>query len=400
MNCLGMNKNIVLSSLYAICISLNLAAQPAPKAHSDVYEKEMNALYKGIQKHFYDPVSGYYKLEADSIQRKDPYTYLWALCALFQAANEMERVQTGTHLLKPILHIIDDYYDPAPPKPGYADYITRPGFRGGERYYDDNQWIGITAMDAFSRVKSEDFLVLGKRIYAFMMTGYDTVLTGGLYWKENKKTSKNTCSNGPGVIVALQLYQVTRNKTYFDTALAIYNWTNQKLQAPSGLYWDNIEIKNQRISRATLSYNTGTMLQSNIYLYECTGDQKYLNRATAIADSSLLFFYGGQTFRDSYWFNAVLLRAYQHLFKYDKDLKYILAFKKCLDYSLKNEKNPEGLFMSKGKVVDLVSQGGMLEILARFAWFEKQNQSGALSGPLHPLYYGFKGNKKVELGSN
>lgn len=336
------------------------------------YKQEMQALDAAIKRNFYDSATGYYKLVAPPQKDKNPYTYLWSLCALFQAANEMEKVLPGAKLLQPLLTVINDYRDPAPPKPGYADYITRPGFQGGERYYDDNQWIGITAMDAFTRVKQKPYLDLGKEIYAFMMTGYDTVLTGGLYWKENRKTSKNTCSNGPGIIVALQLYQATKDKKYLDTALQIYNWTNQKLKAPSGLYWDNISIKDGRISKATLSYNTGTMLQSNVYLYECTSDKKYLREAIAIADSSLPFFYGNNAFRDSYWFNAVLLRGYQHLLKYNKDTRYILGFKKCLDNALQNEKNNQGLFTGKGKVLDLVAHGGMLEILARFTLLESQ----------------------------
>jgi Cupin len=43
-------------------------------------------------------------------------------------------------------------------------------------------------------------------------------------------------------------------------------------------------------------------------------------QAIAIADSSLPYFYGGTKFRDSYWFNAVLLRGYQHLLQYDKEM--------------------------------------------------------------------------------
>jgi rhamnogalacturonyl hydrolase YesR len=191
-------------------------------------------------------------------------------------------------------------------------------------------------------------------------------LSGGLYWQETKKISKNTCSNGPAIILALQLYQATKNKTYLDTALLLYTWVNEKLKAPSGLYWDNISIGNSKIGKATFSYNTGTMLQSNVYLYECTRDTKYLQEATAIADSSLSYFYGNGTFRDDYWFNAVLLRGYQHLLQYNKDPKYMMGFRKCLDHALQYKKNKQGLF-GKDKPFNLVAQGGMLEILARFA---------------------------------
>lgn len=46
--------------------------------------------------------------------------------------------------------------------------------------------------------------------------------------------------------------------------------------------------------------------------------------------------------------------------------------KKCLDYALKNNKNEDGLFVGKEGVQSLVEHGGMLEILARYAWIENK----------------------------
>ena len=119
------------------------------------------------------------------------------------------------------------------------------------------------------------------------------------------------------------------------------------------------------------SYNTGTMLQSNVYLYEITKEEKYLKEAVTVADSALVYFNGSGKFRDSYWFNAVLLRGYQHLLKYKNDTKYFLAFKVCLDNALQNNMNDLNL-AGKEKTLDLVAQSGMLEILARFALLETQ----------------------------
>jgi len=348
-------------------VSNLLTAQKSLNKNPGFYKKELNSLETAIRKNFYDTAVGYYKEVTEPGKDQNPYSYLWGVCAMFQAANEIEKVEPRKSFLRPVLTIIRDYYDPAPPKPGYASYITK--FKGGDRFYDDNQWIGITAMDAYVRLKNKTFLNIGKEIYQYMMTGYDTVLNGGLYWQENKKISKNTCSNGPGIVLALQLYKSTGNKAYLDTALLLYNWVNDNLKTSSGLYYDNIDVKNKKIGKATFSYNTGTMLQSNVYLYECTRDKKYLKEAISIADSSLPFFYGSNKFKDNYWFNAVLLRGYQHLLQYNKDTKYIIGFKKCLDNVLQSEKNEQGLF-GKDKVLDLVAHGGMLEILARYAFLE------------------------------
>jgi rhamnogalacturonyl hydrolase YesR len=290
---------------------------------------------------------------------------------MIQANNEIEKLSGSKELVPRTLNIIKEYYDPSAPAPGYASYIMK--LKGGDRFYDDNQWIGIACMDAYKREKKPAYLNQALMMYRYMMTGYDTVLQGGIYWQENKKVSKNTCSNGPGIILALQLYQATKEKGYLDTALLLYKWVNDQLKTPSGLYYDNIRIGNHKIGRAVFSYNTGTMLQSNVYLYEITKDKKYLKQAIAIADSALAYFHGNGSFRDDYWFNAVLLRAYQHLLQYHKDKKYIKAFQVCTDHALKNNRDALGL-MGKDKTLDLVAQSGMLEILARLAYLEKTHQ--------------------------
>jgi hypothetical protein len=367
-------KNKALLSILLILIFFSTSFSQAK--NRSYYYKELKSFQGAVQRSFYDKASGYYFVVTDSSQRETKngylraYTYLWSLCAMYQAANEIEKLEPSANLMKPLVENMANYYNPAPPAGGYTDYIMK--LKPGERYYDDNQWIGITALDAYARTKNNADLKLGKAMYDFMMTGYNQVLGGGIYWKEGSLESKNTCSNGPGVLVALQMYKATKQKAYLDTALKIFNWTNEKLRTPQGLYYDNIRTKDGSIDKATLSYNTGTMLESNIYLYELTGNKKYLTSANSIADSSLAFFYGNGKFRDGYWFNAVLLRGYQHLLKHNKDTKYVKGFQSALNNALETGKNDIGLFVDRKGIQNLVEQGGMLEILARFAWLERE----------------------------
>ncbi len=363
-------KNAVLS-LVCFFMAVNsrgqIVSSPAHPAQRDAYLKQLKDLESAVQNNFYDIASGFYKESVVVEAGKNAWSYLWPLCGLIQAGNEIKKVDPKDSLMDRIIHILPEYYDPAPPAPGYASYVMK--FKGGDRFYDDNQWIGIACLDAYSRSKRAADLRTGQLIYRYMMTGFDTTLQGGIYWQETKKISKNTCSNGPGILVALQLYKATRNQKYLDTALMLYSWTNKHLQAPSGLYYDNVRL-NGSIQEHMFSYNTGTMLQSNVYLYEITHDKKYLSEAQRIADTSSVYFLGSGRFRDSYWFSAVLLRAYQHLLKFDPDLHYIRAFQKCLDNALETNRNGSGV-MGKTKPLELVPQSGMLEILARFAWLEK-----------------------------
>ncbi|MCW3093004.1 MAG: hypothetical protein JWP81_4073 [Ferruginibacter sp.] len=334
------------------------------------YRSEMNALQHTIREHFFISSTGYYKETATTDKDSRPVSYLWPLCAVFEANNEMEKLLQDSSLAGSVFEIIRKYHNELAPAPAYASYSMQHG--GGSRFYDDNQWIGITAMDIYEKTKATRWLESGKEIYRFMMTGYDTTAAGGLYWEEGNKKTKNTCSNGPGIILALQLYKATNKNAYLDTAVLLYNWVNKTLKAPSGLYYDNIKINSGRIGKHQYTYNTGTMLQSAIYLYEATNDPAYLKQATSIADSSLPYFFDTKKFKDNYWFEAVLLRGYQHLLRYNKDPKYINAFKACLDNALDSDKNVNGL-MGKKRPENLVAQGGMLEILARFAWLRENN---------------------------
>ncbi|WP_214071752.1 glycoside hydrolase family 76 protein [Mucilaginibacter sp. dw_454] len=364
------------SLIFALLLTFVSGLVSSAQAQDGHYYKEMKSLQTAIETNFHDPKSGNYFVELDPAKREHKngyirdYTYLWSYCAMYQAANEIEKLEPKANLMEPMRKLMYEYYSPAPPAPGFTDYIMN--LKPGERYYDDNEWIGIASLDAYDRTKKKVDFDLGKAMYDFIMTGHDQVLGGGIYWKEGDLSSKNTCSNGPGALVALQLYEATKNKAYLDTAIKIVNWTDAKLKSPENLYWDNIRTKDGSIGKGILSYNTGTPLEAYIYLYEITKEKKYLDEANTVADASLTFFYGNGKFRDDYWFNAVLLRAYQHLLKYNKDTKYIIGFKKALDYTLQNQKNDIGLFTGRDGVRNLVDHGGLLEILARYAWLEKR----------------------------
>ena len=60
-----------------------------------------------------------------------------------------------------------------------------------------------------------------------------------------------------------------------------------------------------------------------------------------------------------------------HLLQIHPDKTFIGQFKAALDNALSENKHASGL-MGKTRPTDLVSQGGMLEILARFAWLQKK----------------------------
>ena len=131
-----------------------------------------------------------------------------------------------------------------------------------------------------------------------------------IYWNEGEKTSKNTCSNGPGALVALKLYDVTKNPEYLRVGRELYEWTQQNLQDEDAIYYDAWHINPKRLDRRKFSYNTGTMMESAAMLYRFTGESHFRNETIRLAEAAHQRFLAGSQGRGNVWFNAVLLRAY------------------------------------------------------------------------------------------
>jgi uncharacterized protein YyaL (SSP411 family) len=345
--------------LLMVCSNITTA-----QSTEQVYKNRIDTLNKNIYKYFYDSANALYYETNDVHPGEKKHSYLWPLCALIQAANEEEKLFPNKNFMPPVMKAVAQYYSNIPPAPAYQSYVTKE--EKESRFYDDNQWIAIACLDAYNRTQDEKYLEIGKEIYRFMMTGFDTLSGGGIYWKEDQKTSKNTCSNGPGILIALQLYKITHQQNYLDTALVLYNWVNAHLESSQGLYYDNIKIPSLKIDSAIYTYNTGTMLQANVLLYQITKDKKYLKEGQRIASAAENFFYKNDKLPGNYWFNAVLLRGEIALYNLDKNKAHIQYF---IDDANRiwNEERENGLIGKKGKRKSLIDQAAMIEIYARLA---------------------------------
>jgi hypothetical protein len=326
------------------------------------YKARMGQIMWNIQKVFYDPSSGLF-VETNGKNEK-PHSFLWPLCALVQAADEVERVLQGRQYMKPVLTAIDQYKSDDPPAPGYQAYVRSEG--KDSRFYDDNQWIAIACLDAYERTKDTSYLSIARKVHRFQMSGYDDLAGGGLYWKEDEKNTKNTCSNGPAILIALRLYALTGEKDYFETGKKLFDWTKKTLRSPEGIYYDAIKIPGMKIDSARYTYNTGTMLEANVLLYKATGDKIYLEEARLMAIAARRFFYKNGRLPDHYWFNAVLLRGFEALGNVDGAAGNIQMFADDAERIWKEERSADGLLGHK-PTKSLIDQAAMLEIYGRLA---------------------------------
>ena len=325
--------------------------------------------------------SATYLASADTGARKQ-FAYLWPFSGIFSGVNALLKSSNDkkymTILETQTLPGLQQYYNTSLQPPCYASYLQ--GANWSDRYYDDNVWLGIDFTELYMYSGKQLYLDKAKEIWTFILSGIDDELGGGIYWCEQKKRSKNTCSNAPGSVMAFKLFEATKDSTFYYQGLELYNWTKKNLQDPEDkLYWDNINLTG-RIGKAKYPYNSGQMLQSAVLLYKLTGEKQYLQEAQDIAEASINYFTndfttgGGETFRlikpGNVWFVAVMMRGFKELYHQDHNKKYLEKFNQNLDYAWNHAKDENGLFpeswdgSSAKPLRGLLTQAAFIEMYA------------------------------------
>lgn len=194
---------------------------------------------------------------------------------------------------------------------GIGGYDVLPTPKPPDRYYDDNAWIVLALVEAHRLTGDTPLLERAIETQRFVMRGEDDKLGGGLYWREKDCQSKHTCSNAPGMVGALLLYQETGDAEQLADAKRLYAWTVKNLQDPAdGLSWD-LKRLDGRVDRRKYAYNSALMIRANSLLYEITGEDTYLKRAKRIARSSMKHWADQDTgaIRDAAQFSHLLVDA-------------------------------------------------------------------------------------------
>jgi uncharacterized protein YneR len=350
--------------------------------------KQIIALYDaGHENLFYEfypdkPNNRVTYLAGDDTVTGKRVAYLWPTSGVYSAVNALLK-STGDKqyrdlLEKKILPGLDQYYDSLRKPPCYQSYIVLTG--KSDRYYDDNVWLALDFCESYRLTKKADYLKRSIKTWQFVISGWDEKLGGGIYWCEQKKQSKNTCSNAPASVLAFKLFEATRDSSFFKWGLRIYNWTKITLQDTTDyLYFDNKSLTG-KISSRKYTYNSGQMLQAAAMLYKLTGKQNYLEEAQHIAKSAINYFTKDYTtakgekirlFNNTgNWFNCILLRGYTELCSLDGNKEYISVYRDNMDQLWNHIRDKNGLFSKdwKGQKEDefksLLDQASLVEIWA------------------------------------
>lgn len=313
------------------------------------------------------------------------FSYLWPYSGTFSAVNALFEATHDKKYLrlldKRVLPGLEEYFDTQRTPNAYSSYIqTAPA---SDRFYDDNVWLGIDFTDIYQITGEQKYLDKAQLIWKFIESGTDNLLGGGIYWCEQKKESKNTCSNVPGSVLAFKLFKATNDSVYFKQGKDLYEWTQKNLQDSTDyLYFDNIRLDG-KIGKAKFAYNSGQMMQSAALLYQLTQNPIYLKEAQNVAKECYNYFFTdfttttGENFKilkqGDIWFTAVMLRGFIELYHIDKNKTYINAFNKSLNHAWNNARDNKGLFNTdlSGKNKDnkkwLLTQAAIVEMYARLA---------------------------------
>ena len=132
---------------------------------------------------------------------------------------------------------MERYYDTTRVPFGYQAYPVQ--FGKVDRYYDDNGLVGIDYIDSYLVTKNPHYLEKAKQVLTFILSGWDENFEGAVSWLEGVKDQKPACSNGKAMVLALKLYEATKDEYYLEVGKKFYHWIDKYLKDPErGVVWN------------------------------------------------------------------------------------------------------------------------------------------------------------------
>lgn len=238
-----------------------------------------------------------------------PYAVAWSgVAALASLPGVPERVG---HTLEGFLVGAAAYGPGRRPTSGFASAVVPPLGRGGDRYYDDNAWLGLAALRHAEASRAPGALGVAHSAYSFVRSGWNEgarCALGGVRWRDTSTSrSSHACSTGPAAQLGTLLYLRSGDAAALDWARDAYAWMRRHLLGGEGLYFDRIDPHGS-VEKSVWSYNQGTMIGAGALLHEATGDRAFLSDAQDLAAVAAARFGLAGLVRQSAAFNAIYLR--------------------------------------------------------------------------------------------
>lgn len=357
------------------------AAPSGPVGGPTAWAHRAEQSYQALQRYFHDDQTGFY-LETYPRDGGNPWSYVWPFSQAMVATQVMAGIPgaVGARYRSAVadrFQALEAYWNAGTDPQGYDSYLRPPLGQGGDKFYDDNEWIGLSFLlrNAMSRHGDAAAVDKAEKIFGLITYGWDTdashPLPGGVFWTQAPwSNDRNTVSNAPGAEIGARLYLLTGRQSYLDWAVRMYEWVRESMLAPNGLYWDHVNLAGA-IEKTQWSYNQGVMIGAGALLHRATGRPEYLEQARATA-AAALDYYGAE---DRYTaqgaaFNAIFFANLLQLWTITPDVAYRRAMQAYAEDARARFRDPAtGLYRFKGdQPVELLQQAGMVRIEGMLAW--------------------------------
>jgi hypothetical protein len=340
--------------------------------------------------------------------QKRPYAYLWpftwALSATLDLSGVPVELQGGRLLNAAVaagLVGLGRYWDGR--HQAYASYVMPPLGQGGDRFFDDNAWVGLALVELhrlrgatvvdqeggpLHRLRqmirpSEPATALDRArlVHEWAQRGWGTADLGpgrgGLPWVDAAwNRDRGSGASAGHAQLGLQLAELTGDANLIGTdgtsgAMRLYAWVEANLRdSADGLYWDKF-LGDGQLDRTKWSYNQAVMLGASALLFRATRDRRYLEHGQDVARAVLE---GMDLIRQPASFNCMLCRYLLLLASVGDESaarRYIEALRGYADWAWDTVRDPSTtLFPFDGAAapVTLLDQAAMVQVNALLAW--------------------------------
>jgi hypothetical protein len=342
-----LSRRQVLHGAIGLGVAGRIVGRPQV-THPD-YLAWAESAYRALQRNFYVPEMRLYR---EVVPPKDarPYAYIWphsqglaATLALAEVPSLRSRYRADVVDRLPGLEY---YWDPTSNPPGYDSYVRPPHGHGGDKYYDDNAWIGLELMRAHAVTGDPAILNRARQVLDFVVSGWDASpdrpAPGGVKWTQaHWNLDRNTVSTAPGAALGFLLYERTGERWCLDWGTRMYEWTVKHMLAPNGLFWDRINTKGV-IEESQHSYNQGAMISAGLYAYRVTREPAYLKQAETTADVTVEQIFGPTDYYEDPALDAIFFRNLMRLYRLRRKRAYRTAMQSYTEEVWQRWRNATG----------------------------------------------------------
>jgi hypothetical protein len=277
--------------------------------------------YRTMERTFHDPSSGLYRETAQMDSSATAWPYSQAVSAAI-ALSKVPRV--GKRYVPVARRHIAELERYARTDGAYAPVVG-----GSNVYFDDNEWIALDLLDWHDRTGAAQPLARAKSLFKLVAGAWDGdeshPCAGGVFWTTAPgNRDRNTVTTATGALLAMRLFEATRDKQYVQWAQKMLAWVEHCMAAPNGLFSDHIDLDG-KVDTRQWSYNQGTALGAYVLLYRLTGDEQALQRAEDIAARSLAQFDLDPLGPEPPFFLAIFFRNLLTLEQIDRNQSYRTA---------------------------------------------------------------------------